>query len=94
MIVMKFGGTSVEDANALRNVCQIIVDRLSQQLLVVVSACAGVTNALLHIAQSASEGNAEQSLAEIETFLLKNYKNLRMLPLRTIKLLSASSERR
>src|SRR5208283_3415755 len=73
MIVMKFGGTSVEDANAFRNVCQIVADRLPYHPLVVVSACAGVTNALLRIAQSASEGNTEQSLAEIEKLRLRHY---------------------
>ena len=66
MIVMKFGGTSVEDANALQNVCQIIADRRSQQPLVVVSACAGVTNNLLQIAHSAGDGNIELSLDGIE----------------------------
>src|SRR5271169_1849472 len=73
MIVMKFGGTSVEDAPALANACQIIADRLNQQPLVVVSACAGVTNALLHVAHLASEGNAEQSFAEIEKLRLRHY---------------------
>ncbi len=55
MIVMKFGGTSLEGAAAIRNAGSIIL-REHRQRLVVVSACAGVTNALLDAGHSASEG--------------------------------------
>ena len=51
MIIMKFGGTSVEDARAMRNVAEIVRQRLNQQPVVVASACAGVTNALLSLAR-------------------------------------------
>ncbi|HSE42141.1 MAG TPA: aspartate kinase, partial [Acidobacteriota bacterium] len=56
MIVMKFGGTSLEDADAIRNAAAIIL-REHRKRLVVVSACAGVTNALHDTAISASEGS-------------------------------------
>ncbi|MEX0603012.1 MAG: hypothetical protein WD295_06705, partial [Bacteroidota bacterium] len=57
MIVMKFGGTSVEDAAAIRNAGHLIRERVHRKPLVVVSACAGVTSSLIGIAQLASEGD-------------------------------------
>ncbi|MCI0447007.1 lysine-sensitive aspartokinase 3 [bacterium] len=54
MIIMKFGGTSLEDADAIQNAAAIIL-REQRKRLVVVSACAGVTNALHDTATSASE---------------------------------------
>ncbi len=53
MIVMKFGGTSVQDASAIRQVVGIIAERRSHQPVIVVSACAGVTNDLITLAESA-----------------------------------------
>jgi len=52
MIVMKFGGTSVEDANAIRRVMQIVESRLRQRPVVVVSALAKVTDQLLAMARA------------------------------------------
>lgn len=46
-IVMKFGGSSVEDAGAFRRVARIVAERLEQGPVVVVSAMAGMTDALL-----------------------------------------------
>jgi aspartate kinase len=46
-IVMKFGGSSVEDADAFRRVASIVAERLAQRPVVVVSAMAGMTDALL-----------------------------------------------
>lgn len=62
MIVMKFGGTSVEDASALRNVAQIVAARRHLKPLVVLSACAGVTNALIKTAHNAAEGKKSDAL--------------------------------
>ena len=56
MIVMKFGGTSVEDAAAMANVCGIVKSRLKRQPVVVLSAASGVTNALIRCAELAAEG--------------------------------------
>ena len=47
MIVMKFGGTSVEDAKAIDRAAAIVEGRLAQQPVVVVSAMAKVTDQLL-----------------------------------------------
>ena len=62
---MKFGGTSVEDAAAIRNLTRIVRKDLRRKPVVVVSACAGITNQLLHTAALASQGKKEEALASI-----------------------------
>ena len=51
MIVMKFGGTSVESAAAMERVAGIVKARLDRQPVVVVSAMGKTTNRLLAIAE-------------------------------------------
>lgn len=46
MIVLKFGGTSVKDANALKQVFEIISQN-NQEQIVVLSACSGITDNLI-----------------------------------------------
>lgn len=62
LVVMKFGGTSVEDDCAIRNVAQIILNERRAKL-VVVSACAGVTDSLIETAQIASVRETERALS-------------------------------
>jgi aspartate kinase len=57
MIVMKFGGTSVADANALRSVLSIVRDA-GERSVVVLSATSGTTDRLLALARSAGIGDA------------------------------------
>src|SRR4051812_31927641 len=57
MIVMKFGGTSVENERAIRRVGEIVKGRLKQKPVVVVSAMSGVTDALIAMANAASSGS-------------------------------------
>jgi aspartate kinase len=56
VIVVKFGGTSVGDADAIRRTAEIVRGRLDQGPIVVVSALAGTTNALIAIAEQAARG--------------------------------------
>jgi aspartate kinase len=65
MIVMKFGGTSVENASAMRRVREIILRETRASLLVVLSACAGVTNALLTIAGGFAKGDADKARQDL-----------------------------
>jgi aspartate kinase len=62
MIVMKFGGTSVEDARAIDRVAQIVSGRLAQKPVVVVSAMAGVTDSLVAMSRSAASGSLPEAL--------------------------------
>ncbi len=62
MIVMKFGGTSVENAAAIDRVASIVKSRLPERPFVVVSAMAKVTDQLLAMAAAAGKGEREAAL--------------------------------
>lgn len=66
MIVVKFGGTSVGDAEAIERAAGIVRGRMPGRPLVVVSAMAGVTNALLAIAEQASKGQLVGAIRGVE----------------------------
>ena len=53
MIIIKFGGTSVQDEAAIGRVIRIVRGRLNEKPLVVVSALAGITRLLGMIADEA-----------------------------------------
>lgn len=57
MLVLKFGGTSVGDARAIRRVANIIRDHLDRSPVVVLSAMSGVTDGLLVAAKAAATGD-------------------------------------
>lgn len=59
MIIMKFGGTSVADSEAISRVISIIEGKLDQKPIVVVSALSKVTDLLYKIADAAVERNRE-----------------------------------
>jgi aspartate kinase len=62
MIVMKFGGTSVQDARAIDRVAAIVRERRAEKPVVVVSALAKITDQLLAMAGAAAAGNRQQAL--------------------------------
>lgn len=66
MIVMKFGGTSVESAAAISRVAGIVKARLDRKPLVVVSAMGKTTNRLLAAADKAAAGNLADALNDLE----------------------------
>jgi aspartate kinase len=63
MIVMKFGGTSVEDAAAIERVEGIVRGRLRHRPVVVVSAMSRVTDQLQTMARAASVGDLDSALS-------------------------------
>src|ERR1043166_2024622 len=65
MIVMKFGGTSVESAAAIERVAGIVKARETRRPVVVVSAMGKTTNKLLAIAQAAIGGRREEYIRQI-----------------------------
>ena len=65
MIVMKFGGTSVQDAAAIKRAAEIVAGRIACEPVVVVSAMARVTEELLRGAQVARERRIDAALASI-----------------------------
>lgn len=62
MIVCKFGGTSVQDAEAMTRLAGIIETRRKQQPVVVASAMGKTTNQLLEMAQTAAKGKRQEAL--------------------------------
>jgi aspartate kinase len=59
MIVMKFGGTSLGTAESIQNVFRIVKDRVDENPVLVVSAHAGVTNALVALGKGAPHGDID-----------------------------------
>jgi len=62
MIVMKFGGTSVQDSAAIERAANIVKSRLAEKPAVVVSAMAKVTDQLLAMARAAGNGDRKTAL--------------------------------
>jgi aspartate kinase len=69
MIVMKFGGTSLEDAHAMENAIQIVMRERNRQPVVVLSAVAGATNTLIKSARLANEGHFDQAKEQLNDLL-------------------------
>jgi aspartate kinase len=67
MIVMKFGGTSVESAEAIDRVASILQKRLERRPVVVVSAMSKATDQLLAMAAAAGVGDKDKALTLCRT---------------------------
>jgi aspartate kinase len=65
LVVMKFGGTSVEDATAINRTASIVQGRRDKGFtpIVIVSAMAKVTDQLLAAAAAAARGDRDEALA-------------------------------
>ncbi len=66
MIVVKFGGTSVGDAEAIGRAADIVKGRLDRRPAVVVSALGGTTNSLLAIGEQSAKGHLIGALRGVE----------------------------
>ena len=62
MIVMKFGGTSVEDSTAIDRAANIVAERRERTPVVVASAMAKVTDQLLAAGNAAGAGDRDKAL--------------------------------
>jgi aspartate kinase len=60
-VVMKFGGTSVEDAAAIRRLCRLVARPSSLRPVVVVSALAKVTDQLMNAGWAAAAGSLDSA---------------------------------
>ena len=64
MAVMKFGGTSVGTARAMRQAISIVAREEQKGVpLVVLSACSGITNKLVHIADASGRSALDEAMA-------------------------------
>jgi aspartate kinase len=81
MIVMKFGGSSVESSEAIQRVAGIVRNQLARRPVVVVSAMGKTTNKLLAIAAKAVSGDlntAQQQLEDLRAFHIRESAGLDM----------------
>src|SRR5262249_60849863 len=74
MIVMKFGGTSVEDAVAIRRLVSIVRRQLHRQPAVVVSAMGRATNWLLECARMAAAGDMQMAQSRLDEIAARHFK--------------------
>ncbi len=72
LVVMKFGGTSVEDAAAISRLIGIVRSRLGAQPVVVVSALARVTDQLLEAGNAAANGHLGLALATVRSIYVRH----------------------
>src|SRR5215469_2253447 len=72
VVVMKFGGTSVEDAAAMRRLIRIVESRQDQQPVVVVSALAKITDQLLEAGNAAAKGHLGAALAAVRSIYVRH----------------------
>lgn len=72
VVVMKFGGTSVEDAAAIRRLIGIVRSRMNGQPVVVVSALARVTDHLLEAGRAAAKGRLGVALAVVREIYVRH----------------------
>ncbi len=78
MQVFKFGGASVKDAEAVKNVAEVLKQFPNQSLGIVISAMGKTTNALEKLTNAFfyKTGNADEILEEIKQFHFTICKNL------------------
>jgi aspartate kinase len=79
MIVMKFGGTSVESAEAIERVAKIVDSRREKLPLVVVSAMAKVTDQLVTMGQLAASGECDASLQLFQAMRQRHFSTAKSL---------------
>jgi aspartate kinase len=66
MIVMKFGGSSLDSASAVEQAASIVKEHLDQKPVVVVSAMGKTTDRLLDAAQSGARGDSYSARQHVE----------------------------
>jgi aspartate kinase len=72
VVVLKFGGTSVEDIGAIRRLIGIVRSRLDARPVIVVSALAGVTDQLLEAGRAAGSGRLGAALATVRDIYVRH----------------------
>ena len=66
MIVMKFGGTSLRNADKIKNAANIIKSSIEKKPVVIVSAVSGITDKLIELGNASVEGNSNNILENIK----------------------------
>lgn len=71
---MKFGGTSIGDAAAIKRTIAIITKKMRSKPVVVVSACSGITNLLHQLVEFTEQGDKEK-IEQIISSISDRHKN-------------------
>ena len=79
MIVMKFGGTSVEGTDAIERVARIVGSRLKRSPVVVVSAMAKVTDQLVAMGNQAAAGDCNAAIELLQALRERHLQTAREL---------------
>jgi aspartate kinase len=79
MIVMKFGGTSVEDATAICRLVSIVRRQSHRRPVVVVSAMGRTTNGLLECARAAAAGDMRSAQSILDEIAAHHFKTAEQL---------------
>jgi len=79
MIVMKFGGSSLESAGAIQRAAAIVKGQLQRKPVVVVSAMGETTDRLLEAAQCAARGNSYSAGQHLEALRRMHFQETRAL---------------
>src|SRR5215475_3007911 len=81
MIVMKFGGTSVEDATAIRRLVSIVRRQSHRRPVIVVSAMGKTTNGLLECARISATGDIQSAQNKLDEIAAQHFKSAGQLAL-------------
>ena len=76
VLVLKFGGTSVQDAEAMRRVVEITRSEGGTSPVVVTSACAGITNDLVACGERCREMDSEGAEEIVEKIVERHHRVL------------------
>ena len=66
MIIMKFGGTSVGNAERIKNAANIVKSYINKKPIVVVSAVTKITDALIRLGKECAEGKGDDTFKNIK----------------------------
>lgn len=73
-VIMKFGGTSVENENAFARVAEIVYSRVKSRPVVIVSAMSKMTDALLSAFEIARQGDSKAAFNVLEPHFERHQK--------------------
>lgn len=90
--LLKFGGTSLEDASAFERAARIVCSCENELRVVVLSAMSGMTDALLSSARLAARGELTQAIALLETQITRHLAVAVNLPPRAVSTIKDSQQ--
>lgn len=75
-LVMKFGGTSVGNAERIKTIAEIVERHRENEILIVTSAMSGVTDRLIEFSEQVVNGKSEEEIDEFISYLEKRHSSV------------------